>query len=185
MFEEMDVLMLSYIDKPNLFGHWIYNHWNNIMYFFKLGFVAEDNIRPTTSRNKAERIKRDWGIPVGYKTLRDEFTIAVDAVEFQKMLETLAKGDLRSLGFEQNKSFDIPSDSERSVITPRKKPQKKVKTRPPPSPPGGGSDDDRSSGDDNRPGGDDPSCGREKSPGQQSWERTTGILSEPDRKSNV
>ena len=26
MFEEMDALMLSYIDEPNLFGHWIYNH---------------------------------------------------------------------------------------------------------------------------------------------------------------
>ena len=59
MFEEMDALMLSYIDEPNLFGHWIYNHWSNIMYFFKLGFVAEDNIRPTTSKNKAERIRRD------------------------------------------------------------------------------------------------------------------------------
>ena len=52
------------------------------MYFFKLGFVAEDNIRPTTSKNKVERIRRDWGLLVGYKTLRDEFTIAVDAVEF-------------------------------------------------------------------------------------------------------
>ena len=26
MFEEMNVLILSYIDEPNLFGHWIYNH---------------------------------------------------------------------------------------------------------------------------------------------------------------
>ena len=52
------------------------------MYFFKLGFIVEDNIRPTTSKNKAERIRRDWELPVGYKTLKDEFTIAVDAVEF-------------------------------------------------------------------------------------------------------
>ena len=26
MFKEMNILMLSYIDEPNLFGHWIYNH---------------------------------------------------------------------------------------------------------------------------------------------------------------
>ena len=175
MFEEMDALMLSYIDETNLFGHWIYNNWDNIMYYFKLGFVAEDNIRSTTSKNKAERIKKDWGLPVGYKTLKDEFTIAVDAVEFHKMLETLAKGDMRGLGFDQNKPYNLPSDSEGSIITPSKKPQKKVRTRPPPSPPGGGSDDE-GSGDNNEPRGDRP---REKSPGQQSWENTTGIISEP------
>ena len=59
IFEEMEALMLSYIDEPNLIGHWIYNHWSNIMYYFKLGFVVEDNIRPTTSKNKAERIRKD------------------------------------------------------------------------------------------------------------------------------
>ena len=107
-----------------------------------------------------------------------KFTIAVDAVEFQKMLETLAKGDLRSLGFDQNKPFDIPSDSERSVVSLSKKTPKKVRTRNPPSPPDRGSDDEGSDGD-NNPGGDNPNFGREKSPGQQSWERATGILSEP------
>ena len=146
MFEEMDAPMLSYIDEPNLFGYWIYNHWNNLMYFFKLEFVAEDNIRPTTSKNKAERIKKDWGLPVGYKTLKDEFRIAVDAVEFQKMLETLAKGDMRSLRFEQNKPYDIPSDLEGSVV-PFKTPKKKVRTRPPPSLLGGGSNNGSDEGD--------------------------------------
>ena len=131
IFKEMNILMLSYIDKSNLFGHWIYNHWDNIIYFFKVGFVAEDNIRPTTSKNKAERIKRDCGLLVGYKTLKDEFTIVVDAVEFQRILESIAKGDMRSLGFEQNKLVNIPSDSEASERS--EKTLKKVRTRRPPS----------------------------------------------------
>ena len=160
MFKEMNVLMLSYIDEPNLFGHWIYNHWDNIMYYFKLGFVAEDNIRPTTSKNKAERIRRDWGLPVEYKTLKDEFTIAVDAVEFQKILESIAKGDMRGLGFEQNKPLNIPIDSEES--TRQKKTPKKIRTRRPPSPPDDSGDD--SDGDQRKDPPEDRS--REKSPGQ-------------------
>src|SRR5258706_12372699 len=43
MFTDMKDFMLGYIDEQNLFGHWLYNHWDNIMYYFKLGFVAKDN----------------------------------------------------------------------------------------------------------------------------------------------
>ena len=110
------------------------------MYFFKIGFIAEDNIRPITSKNKAERIRRDWGLPVGHKTLKDEFTIVVDAVEFQKILESIAKRDIRSLGFEQNKPVNISSDSEDSER--QKKTPKKIRTRRLPSSPGDNSGDD-------------------------------------------
>ena len=174
MFEEMGTLMLSYIDEPNLFGHWIYNHWDNIMYFFKVGFVAEDNIRPTISKNKAKRIKRDQGLPVEYKTLKNEFTIVVDAVEFQKILESIAKGDMRSLEFDQNKPLNIPSDSKES-IRPTKTPRK-ARTRRPPSPLGDDSGDD-SSGDQGKNLLEDRNRG--KSPRQQSQENVTGIVSEP------
>ena len=117
------------------------------MYFFKLGFIAEDNIRPTTSKNKAERIKKDWGLPIGYKTLKDEFTIVVDAVEFQQILESIAKGDMRSFGFKQNKPVNIPSDSEESNR--QKKTLRRVRTRRLPSPLDDDSEDD-SDGDQGR-----------------------------------
>src|SRR5258706_14971754 len=65
MFTDMKDLMLEYIDEPDLFGHWLYNNWENIMYYFKLGFVAEDNIRPTVCKNKEERTRKNWSLPIG------------------------------------------------------------------------------------------------------------------------
>ena len=162
MFEEMEILMLLYIDEPNLFSYWIYNYWENIRYYFKIGFIAEDNIRPTTSKNKAERIKRDWGMPVGYKSLKDEFTTAVDIIEFQKVLDLIVKGDMRDLGFEQSKPYNIPSESEES-IRPVRNP-KKVRTRPPPSTPDKSSSDDSKGGQGKNPRG-SSDRNREKSPG--------------------
>ena len=140
------------------------------MYYFKLlGFVAEDNIRPTTSKNKTEKIKKDQGLLVGYKILKDEFIIVVDTAEFQKIMEQISKGDMRGLGFKQNKPFNLPSDSKESLV-PKKKTLKMVRQRLPPSPSGGESYND-SDGDKNL----DKDRPREKSPGQQSWEKTTGI----------
>ena len=139
-FEEMETLMLLYIDEPNVFGHQIYYYWDNIIYFFKVGFVAEDNIRLTTSKNKAERIKKDWSMLIGYKSLKDEFIIAVDAAEFQKILELISKGGMRSLKFKQNKPYNIPSNLEGSIGP--KRTLRKVRTRNPPSPPDGDSGDD-------------------------------------------
>ena len=81
---------------------------------------------------------------------------------------------MRSLGFDQNKPLNIPSNSEES-IRPKKTPRK-VRTRRPPSPPGDDSGDD-SDGDQGKDPLEDRSRG--KSPGQQSWENVTGIVSEP------
>src|SRR5258706_8235927 len=70
------------------------------MYYFKLGFVAEDNIRPTKSKNASERIKRNWTMPIGYSTVKEQFIVAMDAVEFERILQIIKKGDTRQLGFD-------------------------------------------------------------------------------------
>ena len=81
---------------------------------------------------------------------------------------------MRSLGFEQNKPVNIPSDSEDSVR--QRKTPKKARTRRPPSPPEDNSGDDS---DDNQGKNPPEDRNRGKSPGQQSWENVTGIVSEP------
>lgn len=62
---DLEKTMTEQQDTLELFGYYIYNHWDNIITFFKSEYVSEKLQRPSESKNLDERMKKTWGVPVG------------------------------------------------------------------------------------------------------------------------
>ena len=128
VFENPNALFGELEDVPELVEHWMYNHWECFLNFYKLGFWGENMEEPTKSRNAEDKRNKGWLMPSGFGSISKELVATVSPEQYDMMVYMMGRS--RSAEPTRSPLPTLPDSPDSDLYQSAPPPPRRARNRP-------------------------------------------------------